>query len=727
MGSKRPETDSEVFWGKNDPQGPAPRRRGWLFGLGRGKSKSAGADGQKRLPDGGRANRRQTGYIDYADVTLAKDAPEPDEELEYILPETAEQTVDPDKVVLPERLMQVALGEKDATTKLEPADKDEAPDEGEVSAKDDALSEGDAEAEGDAPAEGGDKAEDDASTEDEAEPEDHEATGEKDSPVASEVPAEEPAEERYPNLVVRVEASPNAGEGEKDAAVVVAMRPKGSDAKSAKGKAAKQAKPETEHEPEPKPKAKPEPAAESKLEPKTEQEPEPKAEPEPAAATAPAPATKPAVKPALAQGQRGRHFSDAMAAPGRDYDDTDLAEDEIAQLKARAEAGDRTAMRSLGNRYQAGNGVPKNYDLMREWWERAAQAGNTTAMWDLGYYYLIGKYLDQDVARGVAWFDLAIENGNADAAFQLALCYGTGMFVEKSYDTARKYFTQALRLGREDAQDEIDECDRMLQEGAHADASAGPRGGNIVLSHVSRSFGRKKVLDDINLTIKGGELVAIVGSSGGGKSTLGSIILGTLRPTKGRVIFEGELGFVPQQNLVHQNLRVRQQLEFYARAVKHLPGPKAKERIDWVMRELELTGVSKTLIRKCSGGEKRRVSVACELLSYPDGLLLDEPTSGLDPGDSGNLVAVLHALVHDERMSCLVINHDYENIQLFDKICFLAHGKVCFYGTPDKLFEYFDTRSTREIYTLMDKDPVPFIRRFEEWRRDHPDALGGMC
>lgn len=720
MSSKRPETDSEVFWGKNDPQGPAPRRRGWLFGLGRGKPK-AGAGDQKRLPDGGRTSRRQTGYIDYADVTLAKDAPEPDDEPEYILPETAEQTVDPDKVVLPERLMQVALGEKDVTTTLEPVAKDEAP------AKDDAPDEGDAKAE--------DSNADEAGTPTEGEPEaeEHEATGEKDSPVASEAPAEEPAEERHPNLVVRVEASPDAGEGEKDAAVVVAMKPKGSDAKPAKAKAAKQAKPEPEHEPEPEPKAKPEPATESKPEPKAEQEseskpePEAKPKPEPAAATTPAPATKPTPQPALAQGQHGRHFSDAMAAPGRDYDDTDLAEDEIAQLKARAEAGDRTAMRSLGNRYQAGNGVPKNYDLMREWWERAAQAGNTTAMWDLGYYYLIGKYLDQDVARGVAWFDLAIENGNADAAFQLALCYGTGMFVEKSYDTARKYFTQALRLGREDAQDEIDECDRMLQEGAHADASGGPRGGNIVLSHVSRSFGRKKVLDDINLTIKGGELVAIVGSSGGGKSTLGSIILGTLRPTKGRVIFEGELGFVPQQNLVHQNLRVRQQLEFYARAVKHLPGPKAKERIDWVMRELELTGVSRTLIRKCSGGEKRRVSVACELLSYPDGLLLDEPTSGLDPGDSGNLVAVLHALVHDERMSCLVINHDYENIQLFDKICFLAHGKVCFYGTPDKLFEYFDTRSTREIYTLMDKDPVPFIRRFEEWRRDHPDALGGMC
>lgn len=441
-----------------------------------------------------------------------------------------------------------------------------------------------------------------------------------------------------------------------------------------------------------------------------------------------APAADAPAADAVAAGSAGRpSYHDALSAPGRDEDDTELEEGEIAQLKARAAAGDRAAMRSLGNRYQAGNGVPQSYDLMREWWERAAQAGNTTAMWDLGYYYLIGKYLDQDVDRGLAWFNLAIENGNADAAFQLALYYGTGMFVEQDYDLARKLFARALELGREDAREEMAECERALAEGSEQDDAGSVRGGNIVLDHVSRSFGRKVVLDDISLTIKGGELVAIVGSSGGGKSTLGSIILGTLKPTHGRVVFGGRLGFVPQRNLVHENLTVAQQLDFYARAVKHLPRQKARERVDRVVRELGLQKVRRTLIRKCSGGEKRRVSVACELLSFPDGLVLDEPTSGLDPGDSGNLIAVLHSLVHNRRMTALVINHDYENIQLFDKICFLAHGKVCFYGTPDKLFEYFDTRSTREIYTLMDKDPYPFIRRFEEWRRDHPDELGGIC
>lgn len=422
----------------------------------------------------------------------------------------------------------------------------------------------------------------------------------------------------------------------------------------------------------------------------------------------------------------GEKKHDGVTAPGRDEDDAPLEEDAIRQLVERARAGDAKAMRSLANRYQAGNGVPRDLDLMREWWERAAQAGSTTAMWDLGYYYVIGMYLDQDIERGLAWFRLAVGNGNADAAFQLGLFYGTGMFVEKNYDEARHWFLEALRLGREDAREEVDECDRLLEEGAHEASSKGPRGGNIVIEHLSRSFGKKRVLDDISLTIKGGELVAIVGSSGGGKSTLGSIILGTLRPSTGTITFAGRLGFVPQQNLVHENLTVSQQLDFYAHAVKRLGRPKVRERKAWVLHELGLDEVADTLIRRCSGGEKRRVSVACELLASPDGLLLDEPTSGLDPGDSGNLISVLHGLVHNNRMTALVINHDYENILLFDKIVFLAHGKVCFYGTPEKLFEYFDTTSTREIYTLMDKDPYPFIRRFEEWRVAHADDVGGI-
>ena len=326
--------------------------------------------------------------------------------------------------------------------------------------------------------------------------------------------------------------------------------------------------------------------------------------------------------------------------------------------------------------------------------------------------------------------DEILAKANANATETIQDARDEAQRIIDRANTDRQDVIDAIRKlqdDREDAREEMAECERALAEGSESEDAGSVRGGNIVLDHVSRSFGRKVVLDDITLTMKGGELVAIVGSSGGGKSTLGSIILGTLKPTRGRVVFGGRLGFVPQRNLVHENLTVAQQLDFYARAVKHLPRQKARERVDRVVRELGLQKVRRTLIRKCSGGEKRRVSVACELLSFPDGLVLDEPTSGLDPGDSGNLVAVLHSLVHNRRMTALVINHDYENIQLFDKICFLAHGKVCFYGTPDKLFEYFDTRSTREIYTLMDKDPYPFIRRFEEWRRDHSDELGGIC
>lgn len=264
--------------------------------------------------------------------------------------------------------------------------------------------------------------------------------------------------------------------------------------------------------------------------------------------------------------------------------------------------------------------------------------------------------------------------------------------------------------------------DRTSQAGAHAPQAA----PHIVLSHVSQKFGSKTVLDDISLTIQGGELVAVVGGSGSGKSTLIDIMRGQLKPSKGSVEFDGTYGLVPQQNLVHENLTVQQQLEFYAAAVKKLPRDRQSAEIERVLDELDLAHAKNSLVRTCSGGEKRRVSVACELLARPASLLLDEPTSGLDPGDSGDLIDVLHGLVLNNNMTILVVNHDYENIRLFDKVVFLGKGKICFYGTPEALFGYFDTPSSRDIYRLMRTNPDPFIRRFEDWRASNPQAEGGI-
>lgn len=249
---------------------------------------------------------------------------------------------------------------------------------------------------------------------------------------------------------------------------------------------------------------------------------------------------------------------------------------------------------------------------------------------------------------------------------------------------------------------------------------------DIHITHLTKRFGRKTVLDDITLTMAGGELIALMGGSGCGKSTLANIIIGELEPTKGSVEFSGTCGFVPQKNLVHENLRVKQQLSFYASAVKRLPLRQRRKRVKAVLEELGLDKVKRTVIARCSGGETRRVSVGCELLANPDVLFLDEPTSGLDPGDSGDVIELLRSLVRDNNMTVVVISHDFENLEMFDKVAFLAAGKICYYGTPARLHQYFGTTTSRRIYNLLRDDPQTYIRNFENWVAANPGVRGGL-
>lgn len=438
---------------------------------------------------------------------------------------------------------------------------------------------------------------------------------------------------------------------------------------------------------------------------------------------------------------------------GEHLDDIAATEIDKDALLSAVRAGDAEAMRLLAVLYKNGNGDDRDYSLMEMWLRRAADAGDPIAMWDLGYYHLVGRYLKQDTVSAVSWYRRAIDAGSADAAYELGMAYENGGFLERDLDKARECYQMALAIRQErmreaqeagadeeapegpqeadarEAKEAVDRVDerrasrrvRRIARGTDA------RGADIVLRDVTKRYGRKVVLDGISLDIRGGELIAIVGGSGSGKSTMARVILGKERPTRGKVSFRGSYSFVPQANLVHEWLTVEEQLDYYAGAVKRLPRKVRRERILQIMDALDLTQAGDRLLAKCSGGEVRRVSVACELLSNPDSMVLDEPTAGLDPGDAGDLIELLGNLSHDNRMTCIVINHDYENILLFDKIIFLAGGGICFYGTPERLFDYFATSSPREIYRMIRENPVPYIRRFEEWRRGNPDVAGGIA
>ena len=190
------------------------------------------------------------------------------------------------------------------------------------------------------------------------------------------------------------------------------------------------------------------------------------------------------------------------------------------------------------------------------------------------------------------------------------------------------------------------------------------RGGKYVVDN------GKQLLDDISLTARPGTLTAVIGGSGAGKSTLARLIAGYARPTSGSVSFEGHdihaeyaslrsrIGMVPQDDVVHRQLTVHQALG-YAAELRLPPDTSKADRakvVAQVRDELDLTKHADTRVDKLSGGQRKRASVALELLTGPSLLILDEPTSGLDPALDHQVMTMLRQLADAGRV-VVVVTH----------------------------------------------------------------------
>jgi ABC-type multidrug transport system ATPase subunit/pSer/pThr/pTyr-binding forkhead associated (FHA) protein len=237
------------------------------------------------------------------------------------------------------------------------------------------------------------------------------------------------------------------------------------------------------------------------------------------------------------------------------------------------------------------------------------------------------------------------------------------------------------------------------------------------------------ILKDISLAFKPREFVAVVGQSGGGKSTLIDAIAGYRPATHGVVLVNGtniysnfdvvqnEIGYVPQRDIIHYELTVYQALNYTARL--RMPSDTSKEErhqhIMQVLEDLDLIERKDTPISRLSGGQIKRVSIGVELLTKPGLFFLDEPTSGLDPGIETAFMHLMRRLA-DQGRTIVLITHATKNVMLADKVVFLARGGyVAWFGPPEEALAYFDQyRSEREqrahemefdqIYAILD-DP----------------------
>jgi ABC-type multidrug transport system ATPase subunit len=237
--------------------------------------------------------------------------------------------------------------------------------------------------------------------------------------------------------------------------------------------------------------------------------------------------------------------------------------------------------------------------------------------------------------------------------------------------------------------------------------------GKVLLDHVSFPLGEKC-------------LVAVIGPSGSGKSTLLRALTGLRPADQGTVSYDGRdlyrdyselrsrIGLVPQDDILHTQLTVRRALIYAAelRFPDDTRQHERKARVDEVLKELGLDHRKGNKVSALSGGQRKRVSVALELLTKPSLLFLDEPTSGLDPGLDKSVMQMLRGLADDGR-TVAVVTHSVANLDICDRLLVMAPGgRIAFFGPPREALPFLGFTDWADVFQAFDDPSIDWSGRF---------------
>ena len=283
---------------------------------------------------------------------------------------------------------------------------------------------------------------------------------------------------------------------------------------------------------------------------------------------------------------------------------------------------------------------------------------------------------------------------------------------------------------------------------------------DLWVSGLGASVKGRRLLADVSFSVRAASLLAIVGPSGSGKTTLFRTLLGEMQSDSGEVVFRGldlrthnaeirrSLGFVPQQDHLHESLTVRAALWYTS--LYRLPldwsANRRRQRIEEICERLGLADHLGSKIHTLSGGQKKRVSIALEILSHPSLLLLDEPTSGLDADLARDVMRLLGDLARDERCTVMVITHASEDLGTADDVLAFAEGgqkggAAAYAGPPSKLLGAFGANGFADLMGALRKGvvsrsapartPRPAVQPDQPGiasrvRRNHPRLLGQL-
>ncbi|MGW8768816.1 FHA domain-containing protein [Streptomyces sp. NPDC055815] len=228
--------------------------------------------------------------------------------------------------------------------------------------------------------------------------------------------------------------------------------------------------------------------------------------------------------------------------------------------------------------------------------------------------------------------------------------------------------------------------------------------------------GGKQILKDVTFGVPEKSLIGVIGPSGSGKSTLLKALTGYRPANEGDVLYDNRslykqfaelrqrIGLVPQDDILHKELTVVKALRYAAKL--RFPGDTAtaerEARIDEVLRELKLDIHKEKKVTSLSGGQRKRVSVALELLTKPSLIFLDEPTSGLDPGMDRDVMQLLRGLADDGR-TVLVVTHSVAELGLCDKLLVMAPGgSVAYFGPPEEALNFFGYSTWADVFSAFE-------------------------
>jgi ABC-type multidrug transport system ATPase subunit len=226
--------------------------------------------------------------------------------------------------------------------------------------------------------------------------------------------------------------------------------------------------------------------------------------------------------------------------------------------------------------------------------------------------------------------------------------------------------------------------------------------------------GGKRGLHPTDIEIQTGSMTAIMGPSGCGKSTLLKVLNGDVPLTQGSVeIFGVDLiagyeylrtviGYVPQDDIVHQELTVQEAIYYAARLrLEHLDSAAINTKVSEVMKDLRISHIQRHLISQISGGQRKRVCIAVELLSSPLILFLDEPTSPLDPQAVEEFLSILEDLTK-QGTTIVMVTHKPEDLEFMEKVIFMGEGgHVVYSGATAEYLSWFGVERTTEVYARL--------------------------